>query len=445
MNASQKKSAKRLGKITTVIILVTAAIWYFSGNRNQEKIDLADRGVNSSRSQVNKNAGRHGRPLSPVQASMTRIADIPRYLTGLGTVTAANTVTVRSRVDGQLMHIHFSEGQQVKAGDLLVEIDPRPFQVQLKQAEGTLARDQAILENAQRDLVRYQHLIKTNMISRQDLDKQRSLVSQSKANIVTDQGAIDSARLQITYSRITAPISGRVGLKHVDVGNYITSGDSNGLVVLTQTHPIDVIFTLPEAEIPPIQKAQKNSSNLQVEAWDRNNQNLLATGSLLSLDNQIDSTTGTIRVKARFQNQDDALFPNQFVNIRLKVAMENGVVVAPLEAVQMGNEGHFVWVLDDKNHVSKQLVSIGTRTNTEVVIMSGLSAGTRVVTDGIDQLSAGAQVDIIADASKANPDKAQMNREQIAEPNNSSPSTTPVPAGTQQPAATPEQTKQENG
>lgn len=197
--------------------------------------------------------------LAPVQASETRTSNVPNYLTGLGTVTAANTVTVRSRVDGQLMKIHFTEGQQVKAGDLLAEIDPRPFQVQLAQAQGQLAKDQAILANARRDLARYQKLSKTNMVSQQELDTQASLVTQTQGSIVADQGAVDSAKLQLTYSRITAPIDGRVGLKLVDEGNYITSGDTTGLVVLTQTHPIDVVFTLPENNIASIQQAQKKT------------------------------------------------------------------------------------------------------------------------------------------------------------------------------------------
>lgn len=283
--------------------------------------------------------------MAPVQAAETRISNVPNYLTGLGTVTAANTVTVRSRVDGQLMKIHFTEGQQVKAGDLLAEIDPRPFQVQLAQAQGQLAKDQAILANARRDLARYQQLSKTNMVSKQELDTQASLVTQTQGSIVADQGAVDSAKLQLTYSRITAPIDGRVGLKLVDEGNYITSGDTTGLVVLTQTHPIDVVFTLPEANIASIQQAQKENGKLEVEAWDRSNQHLLTTSTLLSMDNQIDTSTGTIKIKARFDNQDDTLFPNQFVNVRLKVSTQSDAVVAPAAAVQMGNEGNFVWVL----------------------------------------------------------------------------------------------------
>jgi len=339
--------------------------------------------------------GRRGAPMSPVQAAMATQQTVPRYLSGLGTATAANTVTVTSRVDGQLMAIHFTEGQQVKAGDLLAEIDPRPFQVQLTQAQGQLAKDQATLANARRDLARYQQLVKTNLVSRQELDTQASLVQQTEGAIKADQGAVDSAKLQITYSRITAPIDGRVGLKLVDVGNYVTSGSTTGLVVITQTHPIDVVFTLPEGNIADLLKAQK-AGPVSVEAWDRTNQNKLTTGSLLSLDNQIDTATGTIKLKARFANEDDALFPNQFVNARLQVDTLHDAVVIPTAALQMGNEGNFVWTLSEDNKVSKHRVTAGVQDSRQVVISAGLNAGDRVVTDGIDRLTEGLQVEVLA-------------------------------------------------
>ncbi len=339
--------------------------------------------------------GRRGAPMSPVQAATATQQTVPRYLSGLGTATAANTVTVTSRVDGQLMAIHFTEGQQVKAGDLLAEIDPRPFQVQLTQAQGQLAKDQATLANARRDLARYQQLVKTNLVSRQELDTQASLVQQTEGAIKADQGAVDSSKLQITYSRITAPIDGRVGLKLVDVGNYVTSGSTTGLVVITQTHPIDVVFTLPEGNIADLLKAQK-AGPVSVEAWDRTNQNKLTTGSLLSLDNQIDTATGTIKLKARFANEDDALFPNQFVNARLQVDTLHDAVVIPTAALQMGNEGNFVWTLSEDNKVSKHRVTAGVQDSRQVVISAGLNAGDRVVTDGIDRLTEGMQVEVLA-------------------------------------------------
>lgn len=341
------------------------------------------------------------RPLAPVQAATAETQSVPQYLSGLGTVAAASTVTVRSRVDGELQAIHFQEGQQVKAGQLLAEIDPRPFQVALTQAEGQLARDQATLANARRDLARYEQLAKTQVVSRQELDTQRALVSETLGTLKADEGSVASARLNLTYSRITAPISGRVGLKQVDVGNYVSSGDSNGLVVITQTQPIDVVFSVAENNISQILQAQKSGQPLSVEAWDRSNKTLLTSGELLSIDNQIDATTGTIKLKARFANADEQLFPNQFVNARLKVNTLQDAVVIPTAALQMGSEGNFVWVVNNENKVSKKSVTAGLQDSQKVVISAGLDAGERVVTDGLDRLTEGAQVEVVAAQSTA--------------------------------------------
>lgn len=346
-------------------------------------------------------AGANRRPLAPVQAATATTQSVPYYLSGLGTVMAANTVTVRSRVDGQLMALHFQEGQQVAAGALLAEIDPRPYQVALIQAQGQLAKDQATLSNARRDLSRYEKLAKTSLVSQQELDTQRSLVSETLGTIKADEGNVASAQLNLTYSRITAPISGRVGLKQVDVGNYITSGDTTGLVVITETHPIDVVFSVAENNISQILKAQKSGQPLIVEAWDRSNKTLLTSGALLSLDNQIDATTGTIKLKARFDNQDDTLFPNQFVNARLKVDTLQDAVVIPTAALQMSNDGHFVWVVNSDNKVSKKRVTAGLQDSQKVVISAGLAAGERVVTDGLDRLTEGASVEVVSPQSTA--------------------------------------------
>ncbi|MDQ0628411.1 MdtA/MuxA family multidrug efflux RND transporter periplasmic adaptor subunit [Pantoea agglomerans] len=341
------------------------------------------------------------RPLAPVQAATATSQSVPHYLSGLGTVTAANTATVRSRVNGDLLAIHFTEGQQVKAGELLAEVDPRPYQVALTQAQGQLAKDQATLANARRDLARFEKLAKNSLVSQQELDTQRSLVSETLGTLKADEGSVASAQLNLTYSRITAPIAGRVGLKQVDVGNYVTSGDTTGIVVITQTHPIDVVFTLAENSISSILKAQKSGESLLVEAWDRSNQNLIASGKLLSLDNQIDVTTGTIKIKARFDNQDDTLFPNQFVNVRLKVNTLQDAIVIPPAALQMGNEGNFVWVVNSDNKVSKKSVIAGLQDSEKVVVSAGLEAGERVVTDGLDRLTEGAKVEVVAPQSNA--------------------------------------------
>lgn len=388
--------------IAVFILVVIAAAWFWrshnSAPQNQPQAKAGQTQAQGGR------RGMRGGALAPVQAATATSEAVPHYLTGLGTITAANTVTVRSRVDGQLLAIHFQEGQQVKAGDLLAEIDPSQFKVALAQAQGQLAKDQATLANARRDLARYQQLVKTNLVSRQDLDTQQSLVESSLGTVKADEASVASAQLQLNWSRVTAPIDGRVGLKQVDIGNQISTGDTNGIVVLTQTHPIDLVFTLPENDIATVIKAQKAGETLSVEAWDRTNTTKLSAGKLLSLDNQIDTTTGTIKLKARFDNQDDALFPNQFVNARMLVDTQQNAVVIPAGALQMGNEGHFVWVLNAENKVSKHLVTPGIQDSQKVVITAGVSAGDRVVTDGIDRLTEGAQVEVVEPHNTATDD-----------------------------------------
>ncbi len=391
----------RWAMVIGVAIVAIAALWYWHSHNSTQTAA----GAHAPQAGRGAAGGRRGMPLAPVQAATAVEGEVPRYLTGLGTITAANTVTVRSRVDGQLMALHFQEGQQVKAGDLLAEIDPSQFKVALAQAQGQLAKDRATLANAQRDLARYQQLVKTNLVSRQELDAQQALVSESQGTIKADEASVASAQLQLDWSRITAPIDGRVGLKQVDIGNQISSGDTTGIVVITQTHPIDLVFTLPESDIATVVQAQKAGQTLSVEAWDRTNKQKLSDGTLLSLDNQIDTTTGTIKLKARFTNQDDALFPNQFVNARMLVSTEQNAVLIPTAALQMGNDGHFVWVLNEQNKVSKHTVTPGIQNSQQVAISAGLSAGDRVVTDGIDRLTEGAQVEVVtaqsADAAPA--------------------------------------------
>ncbi|MBS9424060.1 MdtA/MuxA family multidrug efflux RND transporter periplasmic adaptor subunit [Photorhabdus caribbeanensis] len=383
MNQNNKRRTL-LFRAALVAIAIAAAIFFWHQLKIPQQSSSSD-----------QPSGLKHPPLPPVQVATAKEQAVPRFLTGLGTIQAANTATVTSRVEGQLIALHFQEGQQIKQGDLLAEIDPRPFQVQLAQAKGQLAKDEAILANARQDLNRYQKLASTHLISQQEMDNQRALVRQHEASLKVDQAAIDSAKLQLTYSRITAPISGKVGLKQIDVGNFISSGNNSPIVVITQTDPVDVLFSLPENDINAVLQAQKVNHDVVVSAWDRNNQQQLAEGKLLSIDNQIDAATGTIKLKARFSNQDSILFPNQFVNVHIKVDTLENAVVIPNAALQMGNEGNFVWMLGKENKVSKHLVTVKLQDTKRVVISTGLAAGDKVVTDGIDRLTDGAKVDIV--------------------------------------------------
>lgn len=334
-----------------------------------------------------------------VRAGEARISNVDVYFNALGTVTSPNTVTVRSRVDGELIALHFREGRFVKEGALLAEIDPRPFEVQKMQAEGQLARDEALLRQARLELERYRRLIKEHSVSAQQVETQEGLVGQYEGAVLADKAAVADAELQLTYSRITAPMSGRVGLRKVDVGNMIRASDTEGIVVITQMQPMDVIFTLVEKQIPEVIQAMRiarkegtdGSRKLLVEAWGQDNRTLLATGELLTIDNQIDTATGTVKAKARFENEEYRLFPNQFVNARLKVKTLESVLVIPGAAVQRNNEGFFVYVVED-GKTRAQAITTGYATDTETVVDSGLKAGDVVVTDGVDRLRDGMRV-----------------------------------------------------
>jgi membrane fusion protein, multidrug efflux system len=336
--------------------------------------------------------GKGAAPPVPVVAVAARQGDMPVYLSALGTVTAYNTVTVKSRVDGQIMRVAFEEGQKVKEGDLLVEIDPRPFAVQLAQAEGQMARDKAQLDVAKRTLQRNRELLAQGIIARQMYDDQQATVGQFEGTVQVDQALIDQAQLQLTYSKVTAPISGRAGLRRVDVGNVVHATDETGLVVLTQVEPITVLFTVPEDDLRAIFEKSGGATRLVVEAYDRAGQKKLATGALESTDNQIDPATGTTRLKGVFDNADGALFPNQFVNVRLQLDVLKDAVIAPLAAVQRGKDGTYVFVVKADQTAEVRLITLGPQRGGDIAIASGLVAGDQVVVDGVDKLRAGSAV-----------------------------------------------------
>jgi len=369
-----------------VVILAVGGYWYYRSKSSQASSAAA------------ANSGKPGGPGGPasfvvpvVVATATR-GDLPVFYNGLGNVTAFNTVTVRTRVDGQIVKINFTEGQYVKEGDSLLEIDPRPYQVQQEQAEGQLAKDQAQLKDAQVDYERYKLLYQEGVIPKQQLDTQQATVGTNEGAIKADLATIDNAKLQIIYSHITAPISGRVGLRLVDIGNIVHATDTNGLLVITQLQPIAVIFTLPQDQLPQVM-AKMRQGTLQVEAYDRDNTTKLATGKLLTIDNQIDTTTGTYKLKAVFDNAKNELFPNQFVNTHLLVDTKKNIVLVPTTAILRGTQGTYVFAVGSDNVVKIHNVTLAETTGGITGITAGLNEGDVVVTDGQDKLQDGSKVE----------------------------------------------------
>lgn len=334
----------------------------------------------------------------PVRVAPAEQGDFAIELKALGTVTAFNTVNVRSRVDGELVKVSFEEGQRVKAGELLAVIDPRRYEVALQQAEGALQQSRAQLQNAEIDLKRYRGLYAEDSIAKQTLDTQEALVNQYRGTVKTNQAAVNDAKLDLQFTQIRAPIDGRLGLRQVDIGNLISAGDATPLVTITQTQPISVSFTLPEGELPQVQQARKaDPQALVVEAWDRSEKQRLAAGSLQSLDNQIDLTTGTLKLKARFENAEETLFPNQFVNVRLRVRTREQATLIPSAALQYGSRGTFVYLLKDDSTVAVTPVQAGPSDGEHTLIESGVAVGDRLVLEGTDRLKDGAKVEVIGD------------------------------------------------
>jgi len=341
-----------------------------------------------------------GGPL-PVTAAAAHTADLEVRIVSLGTVTPVSTATVRSRVDGELQQVFFKEGQAVAAGDALAELDPRPFQVQKLQAEAQLAKDAALLENAQVDLKRFQTLLEQDSVASQQVDTQLSLVHQYQAALKVDQAQVESASLQLTYARITAPISGRIGLRNVDLGNIVHATDAGGIAVITQLQPMTILFSVPQDSVLKVMKRFATGETMKVEAFDRDGRTRLAVGQLATVDNQIDPTTGTVKLRAQFDNTDESLFPNQFVNVQLVVDELKGATVIPTAGVQRGTAGTYVYVVGADKTVSVRLVETGASEKGQIVISKGLKPDEVVVVDGVDKLREGASVELVTRDSGA--------------------------------------------
>jgi multidrug efflux system membrane fusion protein len=373
---------RRLVWLLLIAAIIAAAIWYFPRSQTQPK---------------EGGRGQSGVPI-PVGVSPVEKGDMPVTLSQLGTVTPLAMVTVKTQISGYLVQVAFKEGQMVNKGDFLAQIDPRPYQVALEQAQAQLAKDQALLRNAQLDLQRYNTLVAQNSIAKQTRDTQVSLVAQDEATVKADQAQIDAQKLNLTYCRIVSPVTGRVGLRQVDAGNYVQNSDPNGIVVVTQLQPISVIFTLPEDNLPAVMKRLRSGAALPVTALDRTGATEIAQGKLETVDNQIDTTTGTVKLRAIFDNEQDTLFPNQFVNVKLLVDTLQNVEIVPSSAIQRGAPGTFVYVAKPDRTVVVQKVRLGPSDGQRIAVLSGLQPGESIVVDGADRLRDGAKITVASAA-----------------------------------------------
>lgn len=370
-----------------VALIFGIGVWYF-GFRSQPS--AANRGGFSS--------FRRGSTMAvPVRAVPVQRKDLSVHLRAIGTVVPLNTVTIRSRVEGQLLRVAFEEGKHVEKGQLLAEIDPAPYQIQLAEAEAQLRQDEAQLKTVMSDLERLKPLQSQALVTQQQLETQQALVAQRQAVVAASQAQVEDARRQLAYTKIEAPIAGRLGLRHVDAGNLVRPGDANGLVTLTQTRPIAIMFTVPEMDLQKVLGPIRAGEKLPVEAWDRGEQTLLASGSLETIDNQIDLATGTLRLKAEFPNADDKLFPNQFVNVRLRVQTLKDAVVVPTAAVQFGSRGTYVYIVNEQSQAAVRDIVLGPSDGDVQSIAKGLQAGDRVILEGLDRLREGRTVTLVGD------------------------------------------------
>lgn len=389
------KPGRRWPLVLVITALFAVCIWYFGFREGPPPPNR--RGPNPAW------AGKNGPPLVPVKVVAAERRALPVNLKAIGTVTPLNSVVVRSRVDGELLKVYFTEGQRIEKGALLAEIEPAPYRILLAQAEGQYEQSMAQLEVARSDLERLRPLTERNLVTAQQVEVQQALVREREGILAANRARVDDARLQLAYTRIEAPIAGRLGLRQVDPGNLVRAGDANGLAMITQTTPISVLFTIPEVDLLKVLDPVRRGEELPVEAWDRSEEVRLGTGILRTVDNQIDLATGTLKLKAEFANADDRLFPNQFVNVRLRVQTLEDAIVIPTAAVQFGSRGNYVYVIDEQETATVRAITLGPADGMSQAVLEGLRPGERVVLEGLDRLREGRKVIVVADDPAAAP------------------------------------------